>query len=104
MKKLIGLGLVVAALVPSLVWGKIGGGDIVFHPSGAANVLYSHDIHVGKLGLKCGNCHNSIYMMSTKTNKKTPMADMQKGESCGACHNGKKAFDVKQSCTQCHKE
>ena len=29
------------------------------------------------------------------------MADMEKGKSCGACHDGKTAFDVK-SCITCH--
>jgi c(7)-type cytochrome triheme protein len=30
------------------------------------------------------------------------MADMQKGFSCGACHNGTRAFSVKANCSRCH--
>jgi c(7)-type cytochrome triheme protein len=29
------------------------------------------------------------------------MKSMEKGKSCGACHNGKKAFPL-ASCTKCH--
>jgi c(7)-type cytochrome triheme protein len=30
------------------------------------------------------------------------MADMYQGKSCGACHDGKKAFPS-MACAQCHK-
>ncbi|HUL00242.1 MAG TPA: c(7)-type cytochrome triheme domain-containing protein [Nitrospirota bacterium] len=37
--------------------------------------------------------------------KKVTMQEMDKGQSCGACHNGQKAFDVKDknNCKKCHK-
>jgi c(7)-type cytochrome triheme protein len=28
---------------------------------------------------------------------------MEKGRSCGACHDGKAAFSVKANCASCHK-
>jgi c(7)-type cytochrome triheme protein len=31
------------------------------------------------------------------------MKDMEAGKSCGACHNGTKAFAVKD-CAKCHKK
>jgi c(7)-type cytochrome triheme protein len=31
------------------------------------------------------------------------MKQMEKGKSCGACHDGKKAFSVKGECAKCHK-
>ena len=31
------------------------------------------------------------------------MADMEKGKTCGACHNGNKAFTVAGNCGNCHK-
>jgi c(7)-type cytochrome triheme protein len=90
-------------LLPCVVWGKVGGGDIVFHPTGAKNVQYSHELHVAKIGLKCNNCHSQIYFMAIDANKKSSMAEMEKGRSCGTCHNGKKAFDVKgTNCSRCH--
>jgi c(7)-type cytochrome triheme protein len=30
------------------------------------------------------------------------MADMESGQSCGACHNGTRAFAVKTGCPRCH--
>jgi c(7)-type cytochrome triheme protein len=34
------------------------------------------------------------------------MKDMEAGKGCGACHNGTKAFSVKDaaSCAKCHKK
>lgn len=60
-------------------------------------VTFSHDKHLKKM--TCNSCHNSIY--KTAGNKRTTMADMEKGKSCGACHNGKRSFAL-SSCTSCH--
>lgn len=104
MGKLIALGVLVMLVMPFAAWGTIGGGDIFFHPEGAGDVLYSHDIHVGKLGIKCKECHYLIFH-TVATHEKKTMADMEKGLSCGTCHNGKRAFDVKaKNCTKCHEQ
>lgn len=100
MRTLIGF-IALALLAPSMAWGKIGGGDIVFHPEGAANSIFSHEEHVSRAGLKCKDCHPAIFQMA-EGYRKTKMTDMEKGASCGACHNGKRAFGVKQGCTKCH--
>ncbi len=86
----------------SIAWGKVGGGDITFSVKGATNVLYMHDSHVTKAGLKCSDCHYKIYT-TVQGHRKASMADMQQGRSCGACHNGSRAFDVKADCEKCHK-
>ena len=96
-------GIIVILVLTSPAWSKIGGGDIIFRPKKAAKVTYSHDFHVGKLGLRCTNCHYRLYTTVEGHNTVT-MADMVKGESCGACHNGKKAFDVNGNCDRCHKK
>jgi c(7)-type cytochrome triheme protein len=103
MKKLIGLGLFVAVLVPSMAWSTVGGGDVTFRPPGADMVVFSHDLHVGKASLKCNDCHYKLFSIVGKNKKKATMADMEKGQSCGACHNGTRAFEVKKNCTKCHK-
>lgn len=79
----------------------VGGGDITFSVEGASSVVYSHEFHVTTAKLKCSHCHYKIFKMS-RANKKMTMADMQKGMSCGACHNGTQAFDVKSNCAKCH--
>lgn len=102
MKTVYAFWIVVVLLVPSAVWAKIGGGDTTFHVTGAADVVYSHDDHVGKFGVKCKQCHHQLYT-TVAGHLKSTMADMRNGKSCGACHNGKNAFDVKKDCAKCHK-
>jgi c(7)-type cytochrome triheme protein len=89
-------------LVTSATGGSVGGGDITFSVKGAGNVVYSHELHLTKAGQKCSNCHYTIFKMA-KLQQQATMADMQNGRSCGACHNGKKAFTVKANCANCHK-
>ena len=100
MKSLI-VFIALALLVPVLAWGKVGGGDIVFRPSGAGNTTFSHETHVSKKGLKCRECHYQIYT-TVEGHRKATMVDMQAGKSCGTCHDGKKSFDVKANCAKCH--
>jgi c(7)-type cytochrome triheme protein len=43
----------------------------------------------------------------TKGQRSSPkMADMNNGQACGACHDGKTAFSVKEQadCAKCHKK
>ena len=82
-------------------WAVIGGGEITFHPSGAAAVTFSHEFHVMQKMLKCSQCHNAIFVPGVSAFT-TSMAEMNKGRSCGACHNGTRAFDVKTNCQRCH--
>ncbi len=89
-------------LLCALAWAKVGGGDLVFAVKKVGNVTFSHDRHVD-MGMKCTDCHDSLYVTKEK-HKHVTMAQMQKGQSCGACHNGKKAFDVKGTCNRCHKK
>ena len=95
--------LALAVLPASLAVAKVGGGDITFTMKGAAPAVFSHDKHVGGAGLKCTDCHAALYTTSAQ-HKKATMAQMGQGTSCGACHNGKKAFDVKGNCATCHKK
>lgn len=102
MKKTAFCAIVVVLLAAPAAWAKLGGGDIHFSVKGASDVVYSHDFHVGKAGVKCTECHYQIY--NTKSPRKTiTMADMRNGRSCGACHDGNRAFDVRKACFRCHK-
>lgn len=101
MRPIIAFIIITMAFLPVFAWGKIGGGDIVFRPSGANTVVYSHDAHVGRIGLKCVECHPKIFVMAAGYGK-TKMASMEAGQACGACHNGTKAFAIKTNCAKCH--
>jgi c(7)-type cytochrome triheme protein len=99
-KRLIGMTVVlVLAAVPALA--TVGGGDITLPGGSAGNVRFSHDRHVADVGLKCQECHVKHYL-DTKQHTKVTMAEMEKGKSCGACHDGKTAFSVKGDCNKCH--
>lgn len=74
--------------------------DVNFKVKDTGDVKFSHDLHTGIF--KCGDCHVKLYLPSAKNNRRT-MADMEKAQSCGACHDGKSAFTVKENCDRCHK-
>jgi c(7)-type cytochrome triheme protein len=95
--------VMITAVSASVVFAKVGGGDIVFKVKGTGNVTFSHDNHVGAGGLKCTACHASLYVTNEK-HKKATMKQMQQGKSCGACHNERKSFGVKGNCNNCHKK
>lgn len=74
---------------------------VTFKVKGAPEVTFSHDAHVAKAGLACKSCHNGKII--TGKDKAVSMAQMEKGKTCGACHNDKKAFTVAGNCGNCHK-
>ena len=80
-----------------------GPADYTFSAGAQGNVVYSHQFHLSK-NLKCTDCHTKIFKMAKPA--AFTMADMNKGEYCGACHDGQKAFSVKDAanCSKCHKK
>lgn len=88
--------------VASQAVAMVGGGDVTLRNKGG-NVIFSHDAHVAGMGLKCTQCHDKLYT-NARQHKKVSMKEMQKGKSCGACHNGKSAFSVKGDCAKCHRK
>lgn len=92
--------LVACSVVPATA--AVGGGDSVITYKGGS-VTFSHDTHVEGMSLACTECHDTLYL-SKGQHKTVTMKQMQKGKSCGACHNGKKAFSVKADCAKCHKK
>ena len=50
---------------------------------------------------KCKECHPVPWKM--KKAKKMTMPPKKAHKDCGVCHNGKKAFGVKE-CAKCHKK
>ena len=81
--------------------------DKVTMPSEATGPIeFSHYNHLENkaVGKNCTACHNDVFNIEPAKNPAFTMADMEKGKACGACHNGKKAFAVKDKakCTACH--
>jgi len=78
--------------------------DITFDTPGAGKVVFSHKSHLNKKSVKtaavsCKACHATLKQSG---NPHFSMADMEKGKSCGKCHDGSTAFPVSK-CTGCHK-
>jgi c(7)-type cytochrome triheme protein len=98
------LGVLPVVLAGSSAWAAVGGGDIKFPAAGMSPVVYSHEEHVVKAKLKCSECHYQIYTNHAQ-HKPVGMEGMRQGRSCGACHNGTRAFGVTSQthCIKCHK-
>ena len=74
-------------------------GDIVYINEDAGNITFPHEAHIGMFG--CDECHPDVFTAERGANQVT-MEDMEKGESCGACHDGSTAFGVAEDCESCH--
>ena len=107
MKKLLVLALVVIVSLAMAVaaFAVPAGKTVEFDGKGAGKVVFDGKMHADK-GLKCADCHQSGLFKMKKGGDVLTMKDMDAGKNCGACHNGTKAFDVKDKagCAKCHKK
>ena len=82
--------------------------NILFEGKGAGQVIFDMNVHLAK-GLTCADCHEArgyslaLFEMKRGADAIT-MRKMELGSSCGACHDGTKAFSVSNnlSCSLCH--
>lgn len=74
-------------------------GDIVYVNADAGNITFPHAAHISMFG--CDECHPDLFIPERGANPAT-MEEMEKGESCGACHDGSTAFGVAEDCESCH--
>jgi len=74
--------------------------EVLYKVAGSAPVKFSHDFHLGMY--KCQDCHGVMFG-KPGSRSRAKMSDMEKGKSCGACHDEKQAFSVKSNCAKCHK-
>lgn len=75
--------------------------DVVFDTGNAGRVVFNHGRHLAQKGMvnNCRACHDALFDLKKK--KHYSMADMEKGKSCGVCHDGRKAFAL-SGCARCH--
>jgi c(7)-type cytochrome triheme protein len=81
-------------------------GAIALHRSGDSpgQVTFLHASHVGARP-DCTQCHPKLFPITQRGGAaadRITHARMEKGQKCGACHNGKKSFAF-DDCTMCHK-
>ncbi len=107
MKKLIVIMLVavVSFVLAASAFAVGPGKSVEFAGGSAGKVVFSGDTHA-KAGNKCADCHQSGLFKMKKGADVMTMKDMEAGKGCGACHNGTKAFGVKDAanCAKCHKK
>ncbi|HEY3308576.1 MAG TPA: cytochrome c3 family protein [Desulfuromonadaceae bacterium] len=75
--------------------------EINYRIKGFGEVTFRHSTHIAKTNGSCKSCHNGKVI--TGKEKAVTMAEMEKGKTCGACHNDKMAFSVTANCERCHK-
>jgi c(7)-type cytochrome triheme protein len=99
------VGLLGAVMVGEARAQAKGPADFEFAGGKEGKVAFSHSAHAAK-SPKCTDCHTKIFKMTKGTRSTPKMADMEKGQSCGTCHNGQAAFGVKEqaNCAKCHKK
>lgn len=79
-----------------------GGKTIEFNNSPMGRVIFDGEKHK-QAGATCKECHaDGMFPVMTQGSVKITMAEIYAGKLCGACHNGKKAFEAKANCQRCH--
>ncbi|MDD2735122.1 MAG: cytochrome c3 family protein [Desulfuromonadaceae bacterium] len=103
MKNQVGLlVLIMLAVVSGSALAVGPGKTLEFKGSPMGTVLFDGTVHKNA-GLTCKDCHNpDIFPKMKQGNIKITMSDLYAGKYCGRCHNGKKAFFIKENCTRCH--
>jgi len=73
------------------------------HVSPDSTVVFRHSTHFELSGRKCTGCHPRPFLMLSPTHR-TSHVEMNVGGSCGRCHDGHRAFGVRDpsSCLSCH--
>lgn len=107
MKKLfvVAITVVVTFALSVSAFAVPAGKTVEYDGKGAGKVVFDGKIHADK-GNKCADCHQSGLFKMKKGDAVLTMKDMEAGKNCGGCHNGTKAFGVKDaaSCAKCHKK
>jgi c(7)-type cytochrome triheme protein len=100
MKKFLTITLTVAVMFVLVTSAfAVGPGKTIEFEKGG-KVIFSGDAH--KKAGACNVCHPAIFKMKKGSDTMT-MKDMEAGKFCGTCHNGTKAFAIKD-CAKCHKK
>ena len=74
--------------------------ELTYKTAPVSDAVFSHAFHT--LAYSCKDCHPAVVKPDMKKNKRVTMAEMEKGQSCGACHDGKIAFSAAGDCAKCH--
>lgn len=101
--------ILLLALSPTLLGGtplKLSIDKVLPRGDGSPGVVtFHHESHVDAARPDCTTCHPVLYSIVKRTASSAAPAilhaDMEKGRSCGFCHDGKKAHGL-DDCETCH--
>ena len=104
MRRLMILAILLMVALPSVLYARRIIDKVYLQTDSVGKVEFSHNNHLEKesIGKNCPTCHNEVFHIVTKKNPAFTMAQMEEGQACGFCHNGKMAFSVSGDCTTCH--
>ncbi len=74
--------------------------DLIMASPRAGNIVFSHGVHM-IFAEGCEECHLEPWPMKRSSSGTITMEPMYRGESCGVCHDGDRAFSA-TDCSQCH--
>lgn len=78
------------------------GKTLEFKGGPEGTVIFDGSVHKNA-GLVCKDCHNPEIFPKMKQGTVTiTMSELYAGKYCGRCHNGEKAFMIKDNCSRCH--
>jgi c(7)-type cytochrome triheme protein len=75
-------------------------GDIEMKIKGAPTAFFSHERHISRY--RCTDCHPAIFRLGYVKPRGVTMIEMDRGKSCGACHDDAVAFNTRFNCHRCH--
>jgi c(7)-type cytochrome triheme protein len=92
----------------AVAWAAEPAGDLRFERKGdQASTgpfppsIFEHWVH--RVRYRCDACHDRLFTMQAGSSEIT-MDSIARGEACGACHDGKLAFDDSfENCSRCHR-
>jgi len=93
------VGFLISVAIPALAIPP--GTTYEFTKSPMGKVIFDGNTHPMK-GIMCDGCHPAIFQQKKGT-AQIKFADHEAGQKfCFACHNGKKAWGIKDNCNKCH--
>jgi len=96
------VAVVMVVFLASNAFAVMAGQVVEYQGKGAGKVVFDGSTHANK-GLGCSDCHPSPFQMK-KGSTEIKMEAVSRHKSCGACHDGAKAFKAedKKNCAKCH--
>ena len=81
----------------------VGPGKILQFNSNQEDIVVFDGTTHKEAGLACADCHNKEIFPEMKLGSlKITKKDLLAGKFCGKCHDGSKAFAIKNNCFRCH--